>query len=102
MLPAVLHWLGSAAAFFVLTVGVSTAFAVHAPLLAWCATFLQGPFASTGLAIIKVMAGLGSFTGPFAIGVIQQHHDLAYTAALRFVAAALVAAACLCLGMGIG
>ncbi len=99
MLPAVLQWMGSTAAFFILTIGVSTAFAVHAPLLAWCATFLQGPFASTGLAVIKVMAGLGSFTGPYAIGVIQQSHDLAYTAALQFVSVALVAASCLCLGM---
>ena len=98
LLPWALTTLGSTAAFSLLALGVCTAFTVHAPLLAWCASFLKGPSASTGLAVIKVMAGLGAFTGPAAIGVIRQHHALAYVAALWFVSITLVAAAGLCLG----
>lgn len=98
LLPGTLIGVGQTAAFGVLVLGVCTAFTVHAPLLAWCATFLRGPTASTGLAVIKVLGGLGSFTGPFVIGVIRQHHAAAYVAALQFVSSTLVVAAGLCLG----
>lgn len=97
-MPGTLTVLGQTAAFAMLVFGVCTAFTVHAPLLAWCATFLKGPSASTGLAVMKVMGGLGSFTGPYVIGVIKQHHAGAYVAALWFVSSTLVAAATLCLG----
>lgn len=102
LLPWALSTLGPIVAFSLLAIGVCTAFTVHAPLLAWCASFLKGPSASTGLAVIKVMAGLGAFTGPAAIGIIRQHHPLAYAAALWFVSITLVAAAGLCLGACVG
>jgi MFS transporter, ACS family, tartrate transporter len=62
------------------------------------AEHLSGVAAAGGIALINSVGNLGGFVGPYAVGFIRQH-SAGFTGAFTLLAASLLVATCLALGI---
>ena len=44
-------------------------------MASWPATFLMGPGAASGVALINSVGSVGGFLGPYILGALTTHHD---------------------------
>jgi hypothetical protein len=68
--PAMLKFVGPAAAFLSLVMAAACIWAFHGPFMSWPAVFLRGEEASLGFSMINSFGSLGGFVGPLLLGVL--------------------------------
>ena len=84
------------AAFIFALAGI---FSTYSPLLVLPSSFLAGPAAAGGIALINAIGILGGFLGPYVIGVFKDQTG-GYAASMAVLACALVLSAATVLALG--
>ncbi len=74
-------------------------FSTYSPLLVLPSSFLAGPAAAGGIALINAIGILGGFLGPYVIGVFKDQTG-GYAASMAVLACALVLSAATVLALG--
>lgn len=102
---AAIAWIGvGLASWFPLALLALTAVraginATYGPFLSMPLSFLRGPAAAGGMALIVAFAGLGGFIGPVAIGVLKEATGN-YASGMAFLAGGLVISAIIVFWLG--
>jgi ACS family tartrate transporter-like MFS transporter len=73
--------------------------AVISPYFALPSSFLRGPAAAGGIALINMIVSLGGFVGPTLIGVLRQETG-GYAAGMAALAVGLLVSALIVLAVG--
>src|SRR5262249_31315217 len=82
-----------------LTFAVAGTLAYFGPFFALPSSFLSGPAAAGGLALVAALAHFGGFLGPTVIGMIRERTG-GYADAMAALAVALTASALIILALG--
>jgi ACS family tartrate transporter-like MFS transporter len=82
-----------------LTLAMAGVLAVISPYFALPSSFLRGPAAAGGIALINMIVSLGGFVGPTLIGVLRQETG-GYAAGMAALAVGLLVSALIVLAVG--
>ena len=74
-------------------------FAIYGPFFSLPSSFLRGPAAAGGIALVNAIATSGGFVGPTIIGMLKEETG-GYAAGMAVLALALVLSAVIVLALG--